>query len=176
MPVAAGCVRLPDLHQHVAGRGAGAVEDAALDDDPLSGCLGRDQHVGKVLLEDIEAGLVRDKPYMDIRAGGLRRGLFQRGDARKHALVPLQLVLEQGGAPSPQHDVKSISQAIKRHGRVQIQGSDEPLHRIRVGDRPGNDVMGQQRIAFEIHLRDQALRKAGAEDREMDMRRTQELT
>src|SRR5688572_1674171 len=51
MPIAAGCVRLPDLHQHVAGRGAGAVEDAALDDDPFPGCLGRDQHVREVLLE-----------------------------------------------------------------------------------------------------------------------------
>src|SRR5258707_5525437 len=49
--------------------------------------------------------------------------------------------------------------------------ADQPLARTAVGGALEDRVVGEERVAGEIHLRDEPGRKAGAEHAEMDVRR-----
>jgi hypothetical protein len=66
MVVAARGIRLPDLKEDVPSGRAHAVEDAAFDANALALRLGRDEHVGEVLLKDVEPDLLRDEADVDI--------------------------------------------------------------------------------------------------------------
>jgi len=88
MVVAARRIGLPDLEQDIAQRRARAVDYPTLDADALALRLRPGEHVGKVLLEDLEAGLLRRKPDVNIRSRGLRGRLFQRRSVRAHDLAP----------------------------------------------------------------------------------------
>src|SRR6478735_9912463 len=86
-------------------------------------------------------------------------------------LASLQLVFEQGLAASPQHDVEAIGQALQRPRRIEIELCRQAIRGRLVGNGGDDGIMGDQRIALEIHLGDQPLRKTGSEHREMDVGR-----
>jgi hypothetical protein len=52
-----------------------------------------------------------------------------------------------------------------------VVGGDEPLPGGRVDDRLVDRVEAEERVAREVHLRDQTLRERGAEEREVDVGR-----
>ena len=66
--------------------------------------------------------------------------------------------------------------AIEWQGRVHVEGRDHALDRGRVRDSGDDLVVWDQRIALKVHLRDQALGKAGAEQRKVDVGGPHELT
>jgi len=81
--VASGGVGLPQFHQHVRARRAGAVQDAALDPDALARRPWPGQHAAQVLAEDVQARLRGDQADVDVGTGGLARRLAQaRGPGR----------------------------------------------------------------------------------------------
>jgi hypothetical protein len=74
--------------------------------------------------------------------------------------------------PAPaQGDVKIIGSRIHRHGALHIHRRNQRFNRLGVLDRADDGSDREQRIAFEIKLRNQTLGKAMSEDRKMDMRR-----
>ena len=54
---------------------------------------------------------------------------------------------------------------------VQVELADQALARLRVGHRVEDRVEGEQRIAGEVHLRDQPRQEGRPEQREVDVRR-----
>ncbi len=60
MIVAAGGIGLPCLHQDIPGDVAGAIENAAFDDDALAGDIRAGDIAAKIVLEDFEAGLTSE--------------------------------------------------------------------------------------------------------------------
>ena len=71
-----------------------------------------------------------------------------------------------------QHQIEAVGQAVQRHGGVHIQLGNQRAHRIVAAYRLQDGATNEQRIAFEIHLRDQPLRERLAGEREVNMRRT----
>ena len=80
-------VRLPDLDQHVAHRRARAVDHAAFDANVLALGLRAGQHVGEVLVEDVEAGLLRREADVDVRSRRLRRRFLHVGELVHRVMV-----------------------------------------------------------------------------------------
>ena len=75
MIVPAGGVGLPGLEKHVLRGAPQAVEHAAFDRDAFALDAGGGEVVAKILLEYIEARLMRDKPDMHVGPCRLRGGL-----------------------------------------------------------------------------------------------------
>src|SRR6476620_9010531 len=86
-------------------------------------------------------------------------------------LASLQLVFEHGLAPSSQHDVETIGQALQRTRRIEIELRRQAVRSRLVRDGGDDRIVGDKRISLEIHLGDQPLRKAGSEHREMNVSR-----
>ena len=80
-------------------------------------------------------------------------------------------VLEQRRARAAQHDVEPVGQQSSWHERVAVERRDQPLDRRLVVDRVQDRARRDQRIAFEVHLRDEPLHPARARDRIVDVRR-----
>ena len=120
---------------------------------------------------------------VDVRAGGLRRGLapHHEGAAAGGALKTLahcrllrrllHVVLEQRRALAAQDDVEAVGAAVELDEGADVlerdQAADLLLARRDAEDRAAPD----QRVALEVHLRDQALHPAVAGDRVVDVRR-----
>jgi len=75
-------------------------------------------------------------------------------------------------ASPAQHDIESIGERIERHRGIEVERRDKAIDRIRIRNRIDDRARLDQRIAFKIHLRNQALYEARSENREMDMGRT----
>ena len=80
-------------------------------------------------------------------------------------------LLEGGRAAAAQHDVEAVAERPFGLGDVEVEFRDQALARAGIGDAVVDRVERQQRVAGEIHLGDQPLREAAAEQREMDVRR-----
>src|SRR6267154_611053 len=83
----------------------------------------------------------------------------------------LKLVFEQGLAASSQYDIEAIGEALQRARCIEVESCRQSIGRRLVGNGCDDGIVGDQRIALEIHLGYQSLRKAGSEHREMDMGR-----
>src|SRR5262249_21985775 len=147
------------------------IEYAPFDADSLPGRIGPDKHVGEVLVEYVEASLMRDQADMNVRTSRLGWRLGQIFERLHHVLIPMQLVLEQRRAPSAEHDVELISEGVERARGVEVDRRHEPAGGITIRDHLKHYVLSEKRIAFEVHLRDEPLHEAGAKHREMDVRR-----
>src|SRR4029077_11084795 len=53
---------------------------------------------------------------------------------------------------------------------AEFEPGDHPLAGLRVGHRIEDRVLAEERVAREVHLRDQPLGKGAAEEREVDVR------
>src|SRR6476620_324693 len=69
-----------------------------------------------------------------------------------------------------QHDVEPIAQRLLGNGHFPIELGDEPPSRALIGNARVHRIVFEQRIAGEIHLRDQPRRYRTAEQRKMNMR------
>src|SRR5258708_975813 len=83
----------------------------------------------------------------------------------------LKLVFEQGLAASPQYDIEAVGEALQRARCIEVESCRQTIGRRLVGDGCDDGIVGDQRIALEIHLGYQSLRKARSEHREMDVGR-----
>src|SRR5690348_5118951 len=81
------------------------------------------------------------------------------------SLSAMSRALERRGLAAAQHDVEAIGQAVEGLHLVHVQFRDQAVDRLRVLDRVDDDAAPDQRIAFEIDLRDETLHKGMAEDR-----------
>ena len=118
MGVAALRVGLPELDHGVRDRGAGAVEDPALDTDAFA--LG----IGLAHRARGDAGhgivvLLRRQAVGEVRADGLRRRLLQRHGSALH----------RRGVAATQHDVEDIAQREARLGDVDRELRHQELAR-----------------------------------------------
>ena len=57
-----------------------------------------------------------------------------------------------------QNKVEAVGQTIQRHGSVHIQLGDQRAHGVVIINGSDDRALFNQRIAFELHLGDQALR------------------
>src|ERR1700730_17830565 len=80
MIIAAGRLRLPFLDKDILGHVAASFEDPSLDDDTLTRDIRTGDVAAEIVLEDFEAGLVRNQADMNVRSRCLRRGLWQVGN------------------------------------------------------------------------------------------------
>ena len=85
--------------------------------------------------------------------------------------MPSNLFFEHGLAASAQHNVEFIGEEIERTRFREIKRRDKAIQLAPVFDRRRNRTMIDQRIALEIHLRDQALAKAVAVNRHVNVHR-----
>src|SRR5882672_6060309 len=83
----------------------------------------------------------------------------------------LQLVFEQGLAASAQYDVEAISEAFQRPRCIEVESGGQTVRSRLVGDGCDDRIVRDERVAFEIHLGDQSLRKARPEHRKMNVGR-----
>src|SRR5215470_11926473 len=67
-------------------------------------------------------------------------------------------------------DVEAVAEGAVVQRRLPVVAGDEPVARHRVGDAGEDDVVGEERVALEVHLRDEPLRERDAEQREVDVR------
>src|SRR3954471_24128170 len=77
----------------------------------------------------------------------------------------------RGRGAAAQYQVETVAQCPFRLAERGIVSTNQPLARRRVGGALIDRVVFEQRIAGEIHLRDEPCREAGSEHAEMDMRR-----
>ena len=74
-----------------------------------------------------------------------------------------------GGFAAAQYDVEAIAQRPFRLSNIHIQLADEAVAGSLIRDRQIDRIELEERIAREIHLRNQSCRKARAEKRVVDM-------
>src|SRR3974390_2652522 len=78
-------------------------------------------------------------------------------------------LLERRGPRAPEVDVPLERLRPVRHRAVDREARDHPLARLRVADRVEDRVVGEERVAREVHLGHQALGEGPAEQREVDV-------
>src|SRR5687767_8927353 len=85
--------------------------------------------------------------------------------------VALRLIspFKGGGLGTAEHDVEPVAQRELRDRRFPIEHGDEPIAGVLVRREVEDRVAGEQRIAWEIHLRHQARGERGPEDREVNV-------
>src|SRR3989441_7415289 len=83
--------------------------------------------------------------------------------------LSLMSPLHRRGVAAAQHEVEAVAQRILRHRHVDVEGRDEPLARVHVGNAVEDWVQCEQRITGEIHLRDEACSETRTKETEMDM-------
>src|SRR5690349_15618573 len=83
----------------------------------------------------------------------------------------LKLAFKQGLAAPAQHNIEAVGEALQRARCVEIEPCGQTICRRVVGDGRDDGIVGDERIALEIHLGYQSLRKAGSEHRKMDVGR-----
>src|SRR4029077_425317 len=84
--VATGRVGLPDLHKDVAAGLGQPVQNAALDANALARRVLTGQYVAERRFKYVKPGLLRDQSDVDVRPGGLGRGLGQIVDRGDHGI------------------------------------------------------------------------------------------
>src|SRR5262245_17555192 len=77
--------------------------------------------------------------------------------------------LHRRGFAAAKDDVKSVAQRPFRYRAIPVEKANQPIARLLIGRTVEDWIVWKQRIAREIHLRDQARRKRRAKDREMDV-------
>src|SRR5205807_3865241 len=82
------------------------------------------------------------------------------------------LLLERGCGGSPEVDVEVIRGGPIGLRVVDREGRDHPLLRPLVTDGVEDRVVWEERVAWEVHLRDKALGKGASHQREVDVRGT----
>src|SRR4051812_37510952 len=80
-------------------------------------------------------------------------------------------LLHRRSFASAQHDVEAITQGMEWHSCFPVENRDEALAGRLVRCAVKNRVEGQQRIAWEKHLRDQPGRKGRTKHGKMNMGR-----
>src|SRR5690606_17480249 len=85
--------------------------------------------------------------------------------------VPLLAVLEHRRTTAAQYDIELVGAHVHRNGRIHVEWRHQSLDCILVRDRLDDRADPDQRVTLEIHLRDQPLCEAMAENGEMDVRR-----
>src|SRR5437763_6442880 len=80
-------------------------------------------------------------------------------------------LLERRSARAAQVDVELERLRPVRDGVVDREGRDHPLARLRIAHRVEDRVVGEERVAREVHLSDQTLGEGPAEQREVDVGR-----
>ncbi len=70
---------------------------------------------------------------------------------------PLSAIFKQRGAVAAQNKVEAVGQTIQRYGGVQVQLGDQRAHGVVILNSPDDRALLNQRVAFKIHLGDQAL-------------------
>src|ERR1700676_2267835 len=68
-----------------------------------------------------------------------------------------------------QDHIELVAERMLRHRRVDIESCDQPRTRVRIGDAVEDRIDREQRVAREIHLRDEPRGEARAEQAEMDV-------
>ena len=77
------------------------------------------------------------------------------------------VVFEGRGIAAAHHDVELIAKRMERHRGLPVEKRNQAIARALVGGAVENGIVGHEWVAGEIHLRDQASRECGAENREM---------
>ncbi len=90
--------------------------------------------------------------------GGFRQILF-------HRAAPLSAIFKQRGAVAAQNKVEAVGQTIQRYGGVHVQLGDQRAHGVVILNSPDDRALLNQRVAFKIHLGDQALGPGVARER-----------
>ena len=80
------------------------------------------------------------------------------------------VLFERSCVAAAHHDVELIAERVERHRRLHIEERDEAIAGAFVGGAVEDRIVGHQRIAGEIHLRDQARGESGAEDGKVNVR------
>ncbi len=70
---------------------------------------------------------------------------------------PLSAIFKQRGAVAAQNKVEAVGQTIQRYGGVHVQLGDQRAHGVVIINSPDDRALLNQRVAFKIHLGDQAL-------------------
>ncbi len=70
---------------------------------------------------------------------------------------PLSAIFKQRGAVAAQNKVEAVGQTIQRYGGVHVQLGDQRAHGVVILNSPDDRALLNQRVAFKIHLGDQAL-------------------
>src|SRR4029079_695100 len=87
-----------------------------------------------------------------------------------HRRLALHAALEPRRARAAQHDVEAVREAVELYGIVAVEHGDELADRGLARYRAQDRALRNQRIALEVHLRDQPLRPAVARDRIVNVR------
>ena len=80
------------------------------------------------------------------------------------------VVFEWSCVATAHHDVELIAERLQRHRCLPIEERDEAIARAFIGGAVEDRIVGHQRIAGEVHLRDQARGERGTEDGEVNVR------
>ena len=158
MRVSAVRVRLPDLDERVTDGLAVGVDDAPLDDDLLAADARSDEVVGD---EPIEPD-VQERPDR-------LRGCRSAGSCAPPRCP--QIVVHRRLVAPAQHDVEAEAERLFRNRGFPVERRHQPAARTFVGNARVHRIVVEQRIAGEIHLRDEPRRERRSEQREMDVRR-----
>ena len=79
------------------------------------------------------------------------------------------VVFERSCVAAAHHDVELIAERVERLRRLQVKQGDKSIASAFIGGAAEDRIVGHQRVAGKIHLRDQARGERGAEDREMNV-------
>ena len=143
---------LPELQQGVRERVARAVVDVAVHGDGVGVAAGGDvAAAGEGQRVAVEG------------ADGVGGGGRELGHQRPSSIQVARRAVE--------HDVPAVAERPLRHGQAVVVGGDEPLPGRVVGHGLEDRVVGEERVAGEVHLGDEPLGERRAEEREVDVRR-----
>src|SRR5688572_31211575 len=81
-------------------------------------------------------------------------------------------LLERCRFAAAQNDVEAEPERPVRLRQLQVELRDEPSPGTLVGDRVEDRIEREERVAREVHLRDEPLREGATEHREVDVPRT----
>ena len=101
------------------------------------------------------------EPDREIRPRGL-------GGGRRLDVSVIVRLLERGRLAAADDDSNRIRAPTPARS-VRLEAADEPVARLRVADRVEDRVEREQRVAGEVHLRDQPLADRPAVEREVDV-------
>src|SRR5215475_3350687 len=93
------------------------------------------------------------------------------GTGRAERLVmSCKSFLHGRGFPPAQHNIETISQGKSRSRMFPIKGRNQPPLGVFVGHAVVDGVEFEQRITWEVHLRDQPAQQARSKQRKMNVR------
>src|SRR5919106_2279199 len=81
-------------------------------------------------------------------------------------------VLHRGRLAPAQHYVEAVGERPFGHGLLEVELRDQALAVPPVGHRVEDRVLEEERVAREVHLRDEPRRESRAEQRDVDVRRS----